>query len=120
MIKMIALLKRRDGLSHDAFVAHWVETHAPLAERVPGIRRYVQSHILAERTREDIAEIALDIDGIAELWFDDSAALEAAHHTPQMRGLLADGATFIGEIKMFIVEERDVTLADEPAPRSFP
>lgn len=117
MIKMIALLKRKDELSHDAFVAHWVDVHAPLAEHVPGLRRYVQSHIQTERTRADIPEIALDIDGIAELWFDDIAALEAAHHTPQMQALLADGATFIGAIKMFIVEERDVRLAQEPAAR---
>ena len=54
MIKSIGLLTRKDGLSHDEFVKHWYEVHAPLAHAVPGVRRYVQSHILEERTRPDI------------------------------------------------------------------
>jgi uncharacterized protein (TIGR02118 family) len=110
MIKMIALLKRRTELSHDAFIEHWVNTHAALAEGVPGLRRYVQSHILTEPTRADVRELAVDIDGIAELWFDDAESMNAVHHTPEMQRLLADGATFIGEIKTFIVDERDVNL----------
>ena len=38
MIKSLSLLTRRAGLSHDEFVRHWVETHAPLAHAVPGVR----------------------------------------------------------------------------------
>jgi uncharacterized protein (TIGR02118 family) len=110
MIKMIALLKRRNELSHEAFMEHWIKTHAPLAEGVPGIRRYVQAHILTEQRRADVPEIEVDVDGVAELWFDDAKAMEAAHHTPEMQRLLADGATFIGEIKTFIVEEFEVNL----------
>jgi len=41
-------------MTHDQFVRHWVEVHAPLALAVPGLRRYVQSHIVDERTRPDI------------------------------------------------------------------
>ena len=54
MIKSIALLTRKDGMTHEQFVRHWVDIHAPLAHAVPGLRRYVQSHILAERRRPDI------------------------------------------------------------------
>jgi uncharacterized protein (TIGR02118 family) len=34
---------RAAGMTHDQFVTHWVEVHAPLARAVPGLRRYVQS-----------------------------------------------------------------------------
>ena len=51
MIKSISLLTRKAGLSHEEFVKHWLEVHAPLAHAVPGLRRYVQSHIVGERTR---------------------------------------------------------------------
>ena len=51
MIKSISLLTRKQALSHEEFVRHWVEVHAPLAHAVPRLRRYVQSHIVAERTR---------------------------------------------------------------------
>src|SRR5246127_987546 len=61
MIKSIGLLTRKDGLSHEEFVEHWLEIHAPLAHAVPGVRRYVQSHILEERTRSAISTAAVEI-----------------------------------------------------------
>ena len=106
MIKTIGLLTRKDGWTHAQFMKHWVEVHAPLAHAVPGLRRYVQNHILDERTRADIAATAVEIDGVAELWFDDRATLEAASRTPEMKALHADGALFIGRIKSYIVEEK--------------
>jgi len=105
MIKTIGLLTRKNGWTHEQFVKHWVETHAPLAHKVPGLRRYVQNHILGERTRADIETTAVEIDGIAELWFDHQAALETASRTPEMKALHADGALFIGRIKSWVVEE---------------
>ena len=111
MLKMIALLTRKEGLSHEDFARHWVETHAPLAHGVPGILRYVQSHIVGEQTRPDIPTTAVDVDGIAELWFDDKAALERAHGTAEMKRLLADGALFIGGIKTLLVEEKQIIPA---------
>ena len=108
MIKTIGLLARKSGWTHAQFMKHWVETHAPLARAVPGLRRYVQNHIADERTRADIPALALDIDGIAELWFDDRAALEAAARTPEMQALHADGALFIGHIRSYVVEEKTI------------
>ncbi len=106
MIKTIGLLTRKSDATHAQFVKHWVEIHAPLARKVPGLRRYVQNHIRGERSRPDIEETVLEIDGIAELWFDDQAALETASRTPEMRALHADGALFIGRIKSYTVEEK--------------
>ncbi len=108
MIKTIGLLTRKSDWTHERFVRHWVDTHAPLALKVPGLRRYVQNHIRGERTRADIQATAVEIDGIAELWFDDQAALEAAARTPEMKALHADGALFIGRIKSWVVEEKVV------------
>jgi len=108
MIKTIGLLTRKDGWSHDQFTKHWVEVHGPLAHAVPGLRRYVQNHIQSVRSRADIVETPLEIDGVAELWFDDLAALETASRTPEMKALQADGAKFIGRIKSFVVEEKVV------------
>ena len=106
MIKSVGLLTRKKDWTHEQFVKHWIETHAPLAHKVPGLRRYVQNHIRGERTRADIEATAVEIDGIAELWFDDQAALETASRTPEMKALHADGALFIGRIKSYTVEEK--------------
>ena len=108
MIKTVGLLGRKPGWTHAQFTKHWVETHAPLARKVPGLRRYVQNHIMGERCHADIEEAPVEIDDIAELWFDDQAALEAAARTLEMQALHADGALFIGRIKSYVVEEKTI------------
>ena len=108
MIKVVGLLTRKAGLSHEEFVQHWLEVHGPLAHAVPGVRRYVQSHIIGTRTRPDIPETEVEIDGIAELWYDDRAAMERANASPEAKRLHADGALFIGRIKSFVIEEKVV------------
>ena len=113
MIKSVGLLTRKEGLSHEDFVKHWLDVHAPLAHAVPGVRRYVQSHIVAERTRPDIPTTDVEIDGIAELWYDDRAAMERANASPEAKRLHADGALFIGRIKSFVVEEKVIIPAAE-------
>ncbi|HBP27973.1 MAG: EthD domain-containing protein [Advenella sp.] len=105
MIKSISLLTRKEGMSHEEFMTHWVEKHAPLAHAVPGLRRYIQSNIVEERFRQDIPVIEADIDGIAEIWYDDIDALKKANLSPEAKRLHADGATFIGKIKTFTVFE---------------
>jgi uncharacterized protein (TIGR02118 family) len=62
MYKQIVLLTRKEGMSHDDFVEYWRETHAPIAESVPGVRKY--SIVLP--TDPEHAEF----DGLAELYFE--------------------------------------------------
>jgi uncharacterized protein (TIGR02118 family) len=108
MIKSISLLTRKRDLTHKEFLRHWVEVHAPLAHGVPGLLRYVQSHIREERTRPDISTTPVEVDGIAELWFEDEAAMKRAAESEEMKRLHADGALFIGSIKTFTVEEKQI------------
>lgn len=108
MIKSLSLLVRKDGMTHEAFMKHWVEVHGPLALKVPGLRRYVQSHIQDRRRRPDIPDIGVEVDGIAETWYDDAEAMARAVATPEMKALHADGALFIGRIQSFITHEHVV------------
>ena len=78
---------------------------------VPGTRRYVQSHITGTRTRQDIPETDVEVDGIAELWYDDLESFQRAAATPEMKALTDDGALFIGQIKTYVVEERQIIPA---------
>jgi hypothetical protein len=50
----------------------------------------------------------VEIDGIAELWYDDRDAMLRALATPEARALHADGALFIGRIKTYTVEEHHI------------
>jgi uncharacterized protein (TIGR02118 family) len=106
VIKSLTLLTRKSELTHEQFMRHWVDIHAPLAKSVPGIRRYVQTHILEERKRPDIPSSDLEIDGIAELWYDDRESMAKALTSPEGRALYADGALFIGRVKTYTTEER--------------
>ena len=106
MIKRISLLTRKPELTHEEFVRHWLEVHGPLALSVPGIRRYVQSHIQGESVRADVPVTDVEIDGIAELWYDSVDAMERSSATPEAQALYADGALIIGQIKSFVIEEK--------------
>ncbi len=108
MIKVLGLLTRKDGITHEDFVRHWFDIHGPLAHAVPGIRRYVQSHITGTRTRPDIPETDVEVDGIAELWYDDLETMQRAGASAEMKALTDDGALFIGRIKTYVIEERQI------------
>ena len=106
MIKIAALIVRSPELTHEQFMRHWIDIHAPLVDAVPGVRRYVQSHILGDFAPPHIPGVGASLDGIAELWFDDRAAFETAFASPEGQQLAADGALFIGKISFFIIDEK--------------
>jgi uncharacterized protein (TIGR02118 family) len=106
MIKTVALLARKDGLSHEDFVKHWAEIHAPLAYACPGVARYTQTVVKSSSIRTDVPGMNVAIDGVAELWFADQAALDLFNASPAARRLRDDGATFIGRQISFLTEER--------------
>jgi uncharacterized protein (TIGR02118 family) len=106
MIKSISLLTRKSGETRDAFLKEWIEVHAPLAHGIPGLHRYCLNFIQAEPDRPDVPTQAVRCDGIAELWYLSRADMERALASPEMKRLRAHGATFIGEIKSYTVEEK--------------
>ena len=106
MIKLSYCLRRRPGISREDFQHYWRTTHAPLvaaAAEALGVRRYVQSHTVATAMDAALATsrgcTVEAYDGIAELWWDDEAALLAGSATAagQAAGvvLLKDEANFI-------------------------
>ena len=108
MIKMMSLLTRKSHLTHAQFVDHWLNIHGPLALAVPGVRRYVQSHIVGTQSRPDIPDTDVEIDGFAELWYDDMESAKRAGATPEMKTLTDDGALFIGRIKSYAIDEKQI------------
>ncbi len=61
----MGLLRKRDGMSTDAFREHWRDTHGPLAARLEGLRRYHQNHVVDRQQRGiSYARGGHDYDGI--------------------------------------------------------
>jgi uncharacterized protein (TIGR02118 family) len=108
VIKLVYCLTRRPGMSFDEFSRYWYEVHAPLGRRIPGLRRLVQSHPVSDP--DGLRPPAFD--GMAELWFDDLAALRAARQSPEWRASTEDEANFIDETRpaLFLTEEREVPV----------
>src|ERR1700676_615959 len=105
-IKRASLLARKPGMSHEEFVKHWVEIHAPMARACPGIGRYTLTIIKSSSTRKDVAPFESQVDGIAEVWFKDQAAFAAYSPSPATKRLRDDGAIFICRDIDFVAEEK--------------
>lgn len=100
--KRLGILRKKEGLSHEEFVEHWLKRHAALCVKLPGLRRY--SVNLVERGRFP----KFDYDGFSELWFDSEEALHAAFASPEGQTLLADLPNFAGDIDPIISVEHQM------------
>ena len=76
MIKITILLRRKSGTSHDEFVSHHRNNHAPLFSSLPEVKQYVRRYVQCHLTGDQLPGLPDNhIDGSTELWFDDLAAL---------------------------------------------
>ncbi|WP_266080207.1 EthD domain-containing protein [Haladaptatus caseinilyticus] len=70
MYKHVALLVRKDGMTHDEFVDYWQTNHTAIARDIEGVVKY--STVLP------VTPDAAEFDGLAELYFEDLDALHDA------------------------------------------
>jgi uncharacterized protein (TIGR02118 family) len=106
MVKIVYCLTKLPSLTHEQFHKYWKETHGPIAGRIPGCRKYVQSHTI----HRPLGGREPSFDGVAELWFDDWAAMERALATPETQAAITDERNFIDHSRtaFFISEEHQV------------
>lgn len=106
LVKGVYQLKRMPGMALDEFRNNWIEVHGGLGSKLPGLRRYVQSHLIDEAYL--YAEPRYD--GVAQLWFDNADAMRAAFASAQGKALAADGPKFIDTAAMrnFVAQEHVV------------
>jgi hypothetical protein len=62
MISAISLMRRRDDVTLAAFRRHWLDVHGPLVCGFPGLRSYVQYHVISSSAGNAIAR-DMRIDG---------------------------------------------------------
>jgi uncharacterized protein (TIGR02118 family) len=105
MIKSLSILTRKPNLSREAFRAVWESEHAPMVRAVPEVRKYVLSFVLEQSPTALVPIHGIEVDAIAELWYDDREALARAAARPEMKAVLENGAKYLGAIKTVITEE---------------
>lgn len=108
MVKFVAFASRKLGMDVEAYQTYWKDHHGPLAAKIPVVHRYVQSHVLLSAYRGGLTP---KYDGIAETWFDDSAAMRVSEKTPEYQAVRADEPNFIDPERFaFIITKEHVML----------
>ncbi len=106
MIKTIAFIHRKPGVSREEFARHYEETHAPLAlTLLPMIRKYARNHVIDSPGAQDPG-----FDSASEFWFDrieDAMGVMEIVQSEAGRPLLEDEHSFIdsGKTVSFLVDE---------------
>ena len=90
MVKMIALLKRKPGMSREDFNERWLVEHTKLSSQLPGCREYRINLCLPQQPEGTGDEPIYD--GTAKLWWDNMAQMEQcfASDTAQIAGADVD------------------------------
>jgi uncharacterized protein (TIGR02118 family) len=102
MLKFMVVLYRKPGMTEEEFHRFLREVHAAMALKIPGLRRYVQNHVVPDTQRKHPGWEA-----IVELYFDDWESMEAAWATREGEAATADIAEFadLSRTTWSVVEE---------------
>jgi uncharacterized protein (TIGR02118 family) len=90
IVKLVTWFKRKAALSVESFQAEWRGAHVDKALRIPGLLGYVQSHVLVSGYRKGEPFC----DALAEMWFADAGAVEAARASRAFAEARADADRF--------------------------
>lgn len=104
MLKRISLVSRRPGMADDHFVDHWRNKHSALVKQLTGLLGYRQTLVVGT---VPLLATAYQLDGFAELWFEDAEAMTAAMSSHAGRTLPGDEQEFLGSIASFATNATD-------------
>ena len=101
-VKFVAAVRRAQRLGRQEFVRGWLQRHVPLVLTDPGVRGY-RTNVVDDRLSPE----APDFDGIAELYFDSHADLDAHIQLSRdaAKPIRADIQGFIAEAVTYRVAE---------------
>jgi len=78
VIKAVGTAYKRDDFTTEEFFRYWMEVHAPISARAPGLRGYVVSEVVRKVQGE------LEAEAFVEQWFDDEESFLAAGASPEV------------------------------------
>lgn len=109
MIKVLAVLKRKDTMTHDEFVTYWQTIHILLVKKLPGLKKFVCNVVVDEFKQSNYPAVD-QYDGMSELYFADLAAADRAFNSEQGRINGEDAKNFIGQRLFMATETVDETI----------
>ena len=75
MVKLISLLKKLPGRTHEEFAAYWTGPHADLDKKMPRLKKYV-INVLNTEQMTALGGTAI-FDGVGELYWDSVEDMQA-------------------------------------------
>lgn len=113
MVKLFALIRRRPGMSVEAFREHWREVHGPLIRDTPLLARHVLRYEQHPRHGDDLLSGTPGVDGVAVQWFRSMDDFASFISEPAYAELVApDERRFLDveSIEFLITDEPDVVI----------
>ena len=99
MLKVLSLMKRKEGMGFDEF-RNWARNeHPKLAEKIPGMRGYRMNVPLKETPD-------LPYDAISEMWWDSDEARLKGFGTEEGKAAGADASAHCASRFHFMAEEK--------------
>jgi uncharacterized protein (TIGR02118 family) len=98
MLKIVALVEKREDLSWEEFVTYWDEEHVTEVERVSTLQRYT----IAPAINPDDAPY----DGIAELYFESTDDIREGFTDDLEADISADEDEFLASVDTFVAAEQ--------------
>lgn len=99
MIKVMALMKRREGMAFDDFRKWIMEDHVAFARNLPGLHKYTSNVLRAENGDAPF-------DGVSEMYFEDEAAMAAAFASEAGKAAGGDAAAHCSNRFRMVCEEK--------------
>jgi uncharacterized protein (TIGR02118 family) len=90
MVKLVAIYKKPENI--ESFDRHYHEIHAPLARKMPGLRKLEVNKVYGSPTGESPIYL------IAEMYFDNKQALQEALTSPEGKAAGKDLMGFAGKV----------------------
>lgn len=113
MIVRMGLINKKPDWTQEDFRRYWTETHGPIAARLPGLRSYVQHHVVDTAQRGITYKRGPEhVDGFSELIFDDAASMQAAFASDVAPSLVEDENRFLGRLRLITADRREVIAPD--------
>ena len=88
MIKLVAFLKRKPGLTREEFEDHWLHRHAPLIANTPELARHIVRYEQHRRTPDHEWMGSPEYDGITIQWMESPKSFEAFVNEPKYLELI--------------------------------
>lgn len=112
MIVRIVILRKKLGMTDEAFHNHWRTGHGEIIAKLQELRKYHHSYL------EDKSQLGIEfsrstqqIDGFAHLWFDDTNAMDRSFRDKErLRIIKADEKRFSRDTQVILAKQKIVKV----------